>query len=673
MWVRAFTAAAAVAVCLIGLTALFAAWTSATSFPRFALAVLALHWAPGRALVAALRLRTDFLETQLLSLVLGAVAATSVYWTLARMHAPAGLAAALLVTGALVNAAVRRARPELRPARIGPEHALLGGLVVVALVPLLLLPTHWRNLSALEGGSTSFASVPDAVFHLSVARELERAVPPDVPWLDGVPLSYHYGADLVAASLSSLAGVSIVDATMRFLPGLFLVELVLAAFVFTRAWLGSGPVAVLAAALIVLGEDLSFVPGALMGEHSTWSVVFFGVPSAYSLYFFNPMLPGLVLVFVALLCQTRWIERGHAGWIAAFAAAVAALAWVKAFSALHLLAALGVVTLVLLVHRGRARTSAPLVGGIALAAPLIAAGAREGSRSGADVVQRSLAPQAAETLRALSLDGLAGSRVAARLVGVPVFLVGTLGARVLALGAVFSERARTRGAPELRATLWALVVLGIVLTLTVRVTAVGEPGGYDNAAWFLVLAKYAAWPLAVEPIAAWWASGARRRAAIAGALVVSLSFPATVQFFATAPDLPGNDLVRQDSDRLTADASGLVRSLDGRCGDGENVVADVALLAPVLALTGCHTPYYALFAPSLARASELEARRRDIDLFWDAWRRGSCRTDLVDSYRIRYVIQRRSEPAPRACEDDRLTTVFRNAGFVVRATSPEAR
>src|SRR5262249_39582916 len=147
----------------------------------------------------------------------------------------------------------------------------------------------------------SFCHWADVPFHLSIANELTHAVPPQVPFAAGQELSYHYAMDLLAALLNRGAGLSVMDLTVRFLPTFFLTLAALSIFCFSRAWLGSGRGAALTTFLILLAEDFSFVPRLLVGRPAgggigCWSVDYFQVPSTFSLYNLNPIVPALALL-----------------------------------------------------------------------------------------------------------------------------------------------------------------------------------------------------------------------------------------------------------------------------------------------------------------------------------------------------------------------------------------
>jgi hypothetical protein len=220
---------------------------------------------------------------------------------------------------------------------------LLAALLGLILVPLFFLPMYYRNMVLLPDGSMSYLNGPaDPFFHLAVVNELTHSVPPQVPFLAGQPLPYHYAMHLSAAMLSDIARLSTVDVVFRFMPTFFLALTTLAVFCFGRFWMGSGYAAVLAAFLVIAGEDFSFIPGLLLKSDDVWSYQFFHVPTIYSFYFVNPILPALAILFVGLLCLVRLCEKGGRGWLLVTAFLFTSLSPYKLFTGVHVLAALGI-------------------------------------------------------------------------------------------------------------------------------------------------------------------------------------------------------------------------------------------------------------------------------------------------------------------------------------------
>ena len=146
---------------------------------------------------------------------------------------------------------------------------------------------------ATAGWHHAGSAIPDVFLHIAIANELTHTVPPQSPVFFGHPLTYHYGMDLVVAMFANATGLGTPDLTLRFVPTLFLALSMLNVFCFSRTWLGSGYFAVLVGFRVFFGEDFSFIPGLLQGVKGDWSMHFFSAPAFFSLFYTNPMLPGV--------------------------------------------------------------------------------------------------------------------------------------------------------------------------------------------------------------------------------------------------------------------------------------------------------------------------------------------------------------------------------------------
>ena len=653
-------------IVLLGSTAVFSAYTSLWAFPRFLIGVAMLQWLPGRVAIALLRIRTGLLETFLFSVLVGTTVSGCVYWALVALGAPGFIRVWPIVP--LLLGAWMWARGDLRLATmpgIRIDHVLLLVLVAVALVPLAVVDFYWQNLVAGADGSVSFVRIRDVVFHLGLTEELTQEAPPGVPWLSGQPLPYHYGMDLIGAMLSRFSGASVPDVTVRFLPALFVATLALAAYLFARAWLRNGIAAVLVGFLVLLGEDLSFVPGLLLGSDDTWSAVYFQIPAVYSLYFLNPMLPAVAFLMAALLALMRFVETRKTSWAVVFGVLAATLATLKVFTAGHLVAAVAVAgAIAYLRSRSTVFVRPLLFATVLLLLPTLDVARHLGVASANEVWLELPPPYLVELLPTLKLDWLnayVGASVPL-LVALPLWLVGGLGMRLFALPAVVSRRWQLPAPRAMRLLLVVFVVMGLALSLFVSVKAPG-PGSYNNAVWFAVGAKAVLWVLVAETLVVAWA-GRRRFALGAAVAVVALSLPATAQFLATAPDNPANVLLPGRPERLTSEELALVEALDGLCGARPVLLAPEPVLVSAISLTSCRTPYLPLFAESLASGGEVMRRSRAVARFWSTWSAGGCRTDVTTAYAVSLIVVPRSDGA-RACGGATPRAVYENPAFRV--------
>lgn len=248
------------AIALVLYTVVFCMWrrVSPWAVVRFLMAIVFILYFPGKVLVVAAKLRSGPLEDWALSLVTGMAASTGLYWICALFGVrclfplwPLGATGFCLFRGARKWRSVVGCHFPLEMSRV-----LLAGLVALILVPLFLLPMHYRNMVLLPDGSMSYLDGPaDPLIHASVANELTHSGPPQVPFLAGQPLPYHCAMHLLAAMLSDVARLSTLDLMFRFLTTFFLAVTAPAIFCFARIWMGSSYAALLAVFLVIVGEE----------------------------------------------------------------------------------------------------------------------------------------------------------------------------------------------------------------------------------------------------------------------------------------------------------------------------------------------------------------------------------------------------------------------------------
>lgn len=626
-WVCAVLAAVLTGV----LWVLFSRWTATTwlAWPRFLLAVAALFLLPGWLAVRCLKLRARPLETLALSLALGLVLTCVLHalqtwlglvWPL-RLWALAGV----------VHAAwrSRAALGVWRAAAAGGEHALLLLVLAAVWLPLLWLPFFYRDLALLPDGGLSYADIPDIALHTSLAAEVARSIPPQAPFLAGEPLSYHIGMDLVAAVLHRHGGVAVMDLTVRFCPTFFLAFAVLAVFVLARRFTGSARAGAVTALLVILGEDLAFVPGLLERSAGAWCAEYFGAPTIVSLYFFNPMLPAVGLLFISLLGFQRVLAGGRAGWGVVTALCAAALIQTKIFVFAQLVLAAGFVLLFALFTPRRNRLLA-LLAAIGLAgAPLVCMLIRQNTQAGA-ITWTWVSGWAGYIAPAFRTHG--GWLLACPPLAVAAYLALTFGLRLA--GCEAWVRAFRRPRRRLFALLLAVfVALGPLLSLTGRVAPAGNAPAYNNAIWFLVASKDVAWLFAIAVLARLWRRRNWRTRTLLVVLVAVLSLPSSLQCFVVLPKAyPTKQLTSATWEALaflerTAAPGAVVFSLPG---------------GPLHATTGLRTPLDTLFASSFISAQKLAARGQDLAAFHAAWQRGEIRGDILARYQAEWILMPRA-------------------------------
>jgi len=625
--------------------------TSVWSFPLFVLGALFVLYLPGRLVLNAARINIGPLDDLSLSLILGMTISSLLYYLCGLLGVqgifvlwPVGASAATIYRNWRASRRWWETRYTVRC-----THLFLMLVVLLCLAPLVMLPAYYRNLALLPEGGMTFVDKPKVTaFHLSIAHELTHSIPPQAPFLAGRPLGYHCGLDLLAAMLARTAGVSVLDSTVRFIPTFLLVATVLAVFCFARLWLASEGWAALCALLVILGEDFSFVPGLLTGSDEVWSAQFFGMPTIFSLYVMNPMLPAVGVLFGGLLCLAKYWRGSGRNWgiLAAFLFAVAME--YKVFVTPHIVGALGVAGLVyLLLFRDRRMLHVWALT-LLMATPLVlhsVVGADAGSRVSIRVEPWPYVLEAVEQVGLLqttlgrevdslfqgndfSLLGM-GALV---LLALPAYLVGSLGVRVLGTPTLFRGLFSPRANAGFRFFLSLFCILGPLATLTLTVTPSGYPSSneYNNAVWFYVQSKYVLWVLALEWIRETLARRRRQWQLATAVAVILLSLPSSLQFFWK--------MSSQQATALTSSELELVDSMGGHCTDGQVVQARQRIAEYLVAMTPCRAPVLGMYPGYFISGSELAERRADDRQFWREWNEGTIRTDTLVRYKTDYIV-----------------------------------
>jgi hypothetical protein len=651
----------------------FGHWTATTPWAwiRCAAVALALFYLPGRLIVERAQLAASATERVALSVVLGLVATGTGYAILARWRLGwlLWLAPPLALAG-LVRGRVRtRAAPERSH---GVEAAALGIVATLACLPFAIIPGYYRNLARLSDGGLSYYPFADVILHVSLARSLLLSVPPEVPFQPGQPLVYHHAMDLVTALLVELGGISVLDACLRFVPTLLMLALVLSVFCFSRAWLASGGGALLATVLVVLGEDLSFLPGLWGGTTSTaWAVQYLGMPNVVSLYGMNPILPALVLLFSGLLAILRYRQEGRLAWLLTAGTLLGLLVETKVFTAAHLLLALGLTGLWRwLVCRESALLKVAALAS-ALAVPLalrtlLAAGARASfSLEAWPYVPAAFLRSGlgdswpGRVSRAVFAGDPTPVEVAGFLaVAVPLYLLAALGARALALPLLARAALHPRAADAPRLLLGVFAALGALLSLTVAITPAGHGrlDAYNDSVWFLLQAKWLLWVVAVEQLLR-FRVGRGMRAALASALL-ALSLPSSLQYLQFQ--------WRQPLLRLGEPELALMRFLDQRF-PGRTVLARPDVAEAVLTLTRCRAPAFTVHPVYFVQGPELAQGPRRLEAFWSEWSAGRLERSVPRAYGAEAIVVDVRLDGAGPAQEPALQTLFEQGRFRVVA------
>jgi len=655
----------------------------------FVVAVILLAYVPGKLLLIALKRTLSPLEDVTLSCVLGLVVIGFVYWLMTFAHqgrfyllwplTVAGIGVWLLTSKRKSRLSNSASLEPLSQGSATPSRdrstLVLAGVLVLAIIALAFLPLYYTNFTWQPDGTMRVFPVSDVLFHIAIANELTHTVPPQAPLFAGHTLSYHYGMDLAVAMFARATGLNVRDLIVRFMPTLFVGLSMLSVFCFSRNWLRSGYFGALVVFLVFFGADFSFIPGLLLGEKGDWSLRYFSAPAVVTLFYFNPILPGLGVLFGGLFCLDRYMHERSRAWLFLAALLFVALIEVKMLMAGQLICSLGVAAVVYLIFFSNADLF-KIAGCTAVAAiPLVSWVLLKNESGGRIVAKFEPWLYVSHAMQTLGLGDWFNGSVAFAVVAVPIYLVGCLGLRVIGLPAIFTAIFRPKPGDAVRFMLGIFVVIGVAIALAYTFTPEGWTFRYNPvSSTFLVQSEYVAWIFVVEVCQTFYRWAVRRGiypALAAGGIIATtagLSLPATVQHFLVwrHPDhffgagKPwGRQLLTYDPQTLAA-----MDFLQRDAHPGDVALAADNLIAPVLALTKCRVPL-GYFSLGLVARNDYTKRETAEKKFWNDWRLGKVQDDLLREANVRYVVVSKQTEGLPVTIPASLSKVFENSEFAV--------
>jgi hypothetical protein len=650
----------------------------------FFIAVILLAYVPGKLLLLLLKPRLSPLEDVTLACVVGLVVSGLAYWLIAfARHPHIYVLWPLAITALYVY--LHRGKWTLRlyrSAKLAPLHEesakrsrdrtglALAGVVALGVVVLALLPQYYANLTRQADGTMRVAPLRDFFFHLAITNELTHTVPPQSPVFSGHPLSYHYGMDLAAAMFANATGLNTSDLTLRFVATLFLALSMLSVFCFSRNWLGSGYFAVLTVFLVFFGEDFSFIPGLLMGEKGNWSLKYFSVPSVFPLFYSNPLLPGVGLLFAGLFCLQRYLQQRGRAWLLLSALLFVALMEVKVFIAAQIMCSLGFAAVVyLLVFRAADLFKVAALTAI-LAAPLVLS-VYLGNKSGSDVTM-AFEPglYVFNMINELGMKNQLTGVVVFTAVALPIYLVGSLGLRVIGVPAILNAIFRPDHKSGLRFVLAFFVVMGLLIALTCSIKPAGWPHAYNDSVSFFAQSKHVAWIFAVEVLQALYRRLVTRgawptlAATVIALSAAALSVPSTVQLFALEHH-PSRLYGAKELESYGPEILGVIDFLTKDAQPGDVLLPGQNLVAPILALTKCRVPIGYYSDSNTASLRDYTQRQTAEKEFWEAWQLGNVQREFLQEVGVCYIaVRKKSEGIPPKIPPA-LVEVFENSDYAV--------
>jgi hypothetical protein len=661
----------------------------------FVIAVILLAYVPGKLLLIALKRTLSPLEDVTLACFLGLIVSGLVYWLVGFAHQArfyliwplatavifvwfhAGKRSSLLRDFATVpshNHSEKRSR----------DHSalLFAGVVALGVVVLAFLPFYYTNLTWRADGTMRAYPVPDGLVHIAIANELTHTIPPQAPHVSGHSLSYHYGMDVAVAMFANATRLNTRDLTLRFFPTLFLALSMLSVFCFARSWLRSGYFGALVVFLVFFGEDFSFVPGLLLGNNVDWSLRYFSVPPAVlPLFFTNPILPGLGLLFAGLFCLQRYLQERSGAWLFLTALLFVSLIEVKIFTAAQIMCSLGVAAVLYIVAYRKSDLFKVAGCTAALAIPLVWPVLLKNKSEANFVMKFEPGRYVSQAMEAIGIKDRLNGWFAFAAVALPIYLVGTLGLRVIGLPSIVKAVFRPNSKSALRFILGLFVVIGLLIGLMFSITPAGWTFRYNpTSGTFLVQSRYVAWLFAVEVLQTLyrWAVGRGVYSSVAAAAItaiaIGLSVPATVQhfiywrnpdhFFGNGKPF-GKQLQSYDAETLA-----VTNFLTKDAQPGDVVLSGDDLFAPIFALTNCRLPF-GYFAYAAVPRSDYTRREAAVKQFWKDWRLGNVQPDLLREAGVRYIVARKTSEGVPATIPVIITNVFENSEFAVFKVDPQ--
>jgi hypothetical protein len=653
----------------------------------FVIASILLAYVPGKLLLITLKRTLTPLEDLTLACVLGLVVSGLVYWLLTFANLGRFYLLWPLIAGAIFLWLHGRKRGSLLSnaamvERLSKGSALsrdrsilvLAGVLLLGIIALAYFPLYYTNFTWQPDGTMRVYPVSDVLFHIAIANELTHTVPPQAPLFAGHPLSYHYGMDLAVAMFSTATGLNVRDLTVRFVPTLFVGLSMLSVFFFSRNWLRSGYFGLLVVFLVFFGADFSFVPGLLLGEKGDWSLRYFSAPAVVTLFYTNPILPGLGVLFAGLFCLDSYVRERSRSWLVLAALLFVALIEVKMLMAAQLLCSVALAAAVYLLIFCNADLFKVGASTAIAAIPLLSWMLLKNKSSAHIVTKFEPGLYVVHAMQTIGLRHWLSGPLTFVVVALPIFLLGCLGLRVIGIPSILTAIFRPKSGGAIRFLLAIFVVIGVVIALTSSFTPEGWTFGYNPiSSTFLVQSEYVAWIFVVEvfqTLYQWTAKRGMYPAFAAGGIIattVVLSLPATVQHFVVWRDPNhffgsgkpwGRQLLNYDRQTLAA-----MDFLQKNAHPGDVVLCEDELNAPVIALTKCRVPL-GYFSFGLVARDEYTRRETAEKEFWKDWRLGKVQEDLLQEANVRYVVVKQTEGIP-ATMPASLSKAFENSEFVV--------
>jgi hypothetical protein len=197
------------------------------------------------------------------------------------------------------------------------------------------------------------------------------------------------------------------------------------------------------------------------------------------------------------------------------------------------------------------------------------------------------------------------------------------------------------------------------------------PRAYNNAFWFYVESKHLLWLFVAELVLLASRGRSRFWQALIVAAVIVLAVPSSIQYFG----------MQMSQGRVVLDRSGVeaMTYMDQNCQQGEVVLSGQRLNTLLAAATRCRVPVADIYASVQMSEVELDQRLADYSGFWESWRNGELRADILAKYRVAYVVADKqadgagpaadgppsNEAEPGRAQETILRPYFENEDFII--------
>ena len=288
---------------------------SLTDFLKFITGFLLLVYIPGQTLFRISKLKAGRVETFSLSLALGLVTTTVINkfsrWFQAEFLFYLWVILCLVFfVFWLIKNPPRKKDFVFRIRPVGITFVL-----IVLLVFSVLVVDNYRNGVRQKDGSIIFnMHYYDGFYRNAVSRELSHTVPPQVPAVADLSLSYHYGMDMFVSLFIKYFDLNIFDLNHRFVLTFFFGLLILMLFILIKELTSSNQAALLGIFLVVFGSGgLAYLSTWLLGI-SQWGNIF------YTFYFFNitninSFLPVISILIGGFFCLFKYLKTHCFPWL----------------------------------------------------------------------------------------------------------------------------------------------------------------------------------------------------------------------------------------------------------------------------------------------------------------------------------------------------------------------